>query len=310
MFNKPLSKFDAYIKYLNEAYMPWKSGRKAAAGLGKKTLVRHATQIRLKDEVRKQQIEIAIEFGTVFNVLEGLADKFYKGNQKKVKQLIADYTGVGNPTVKTVFSPLEYGLPPYTIPLYDIPNRILSIKARYPNIQGGQIQQNIQKNLLENFYLLMCDLYRERGGDPENINELEMVLSFPTKIHSEFKKWGDEHRDVLRPQIFGGESEADKNNEFIHITNVRELEGRNWNRLSKEEKIGNLLFWGDPRSAESTDTTYKPQSARTPTNLAGKTLADPDRKKLAEKKPRKKPAKKPAAPKTESPKPKKTKPKK
>jgi hypothetical protein len=142
----------------------------------------------------------------------------------------------------------------------------------------------MQRNLLKNYYELLCDLYREKGGNPDDVNELEMVLSFPTRIHHEFKKWGDVNRDVLRPQIFGGESEADRNNEFVHINNVRELQGKNWERLSKEEKIGNLLFWGDPRTPESEyDTKYKPDSAKTPENLAGKSLEDPDRKSLTKK---------------------------
>jgi hypothetical protein len=299
MNNSSNSIFERYIQSINEAFMPWSGNRKA--GLGKKSLVRHSTQIRLKDEVRQQQIEIAIKYGAIFNVLEGLSEKYYKGNRKKVKQLISDYTGVGNPTVKTIFNPLEYGLPPYNIPLYDIPNRLLAIKARQPQITGYRIKENLQRNLFENFYDLMCNLYRERGGNPDNVNELEMVLSFPTKIHHEFKKWGDEHRDVLRPQLFGGESEADRNNEFVHITNVRELQGKNWDRLSKEEKVGNLLFWGDPRSPESKDTTYKPESAKTPDNLAGATLAAPDRKKLAEKRKRK-PANKTKKPATKKPK--------
>lgn len=261
--------FERYIQYINEAFMPWKHGRKAAAGLGKKTLVRHETQIRLKDEVREQQIQIALQYGTVVNVLNALAEKFYKNNTKKVKQLMADYTGVGNPNVKTMFNPLEYGLPPYTIPLYDIPNRILSVRARYPEVTGYTIDKNLQRNLLKNYYQLLCDIYRERGGNPDDVNELNLVLSYPTRIHHEFKKWGDVHRDVLRPQIFGGQSEADKNNEFVHITNVRELKGKNWERLNKEEKIGNLLFWGDPRTPESKyDTTYKPESSKTPENIA------------------------------------------
>lgn len=276
--------FERYIQYINEAFMPWKQGRKAAAGLGKKTLVRHSTQISARDQIREQNIKIAIENGTTLNVLNSLAERFYKGNTKKVKNLMAEYTGVGNPEVKTMFNPLEYGLQPFTIPLYDIPNRILAVKSRHPQITGHNIGENLQRNLLKNYYELLCDVYRSKGGNPDDVNELEMVLSFPTRIHHEFKKWGNEHRDVLRPQIFGGESEADRNNQFVHITNVKELQGKNWERLSKEEKIGNLLFWGDPRTPESEyDTTYKPESAKTPENLAGKTLENPDRKQLTKK---------------------------
>jgi hypothetical protein len=276
--------FERYMTEINEAFQPWKQGRKAAAGLGRKTLARHATQIRARDEIREQNIKIAISNGTTLNILNALAEKYYKGNVKKVKELMVEYTGVGNPEVKTMFNPLEYGLDKYTIPLFDIPNRILAVRSRHPQITGHNIAQNLQRNLLKNYYDLLCDLYRERGGNPDDVNELELVLSFPTNIHHEFKKWGDVHRDVLRPQIFGGESEADRNNEFVHITNVRELQGKNWERLSKEEKIGNLLFWGDPRTPESEyDTTYKPKSAETPENLAGKTLAEPGREKLAKK---------------------------
>lgn len=284
MNNDTNSIFQKYLESINEAFQPWKQGRKAAAGLGRKTLVRHATQMRERDTIREQNITIALETGSVINILDALAEKYYKGNTKKVKELIAEYTGVGNPNVKTMFNPLEYGLPTYTIPLFDIPNRILAVRSRHPQIVGHTIGQNLQRNLLKNYYELLCDVYREKGGNPDDVNELELVLSFPTNIHHEFKKWGDTHRDVLRPQIFGGESEADRNNEFVHITNVRELQGRNWDRLSKEEKIGNLLFWGDPRKPESAyDTTYKPESAKTPENLAGKSLAAPDREKLAKK---------------------------
>lgn len=275
--------FERYMDSINEAFMPWKHGRKAAAGLGKKTLVRHTTQITARNDIREQNIRIAIENGATLNILDALAERFYKGNIKKVKTLMAEYTGVGNPEVKTMFNPLEYGLEPYTIPLHDIPNRLLSVRARHPQITGHNIAQNLQRTLLKNYYELLCDIYRSKGGNPDDVNELELVLTFPTRIHHEFKKWGDEHRDVLRPQIFGGESEADRNNEFVHITNVRELQGKNWQRLSKEEKIGNFLFWGDPRSSESTDTTYKPESSKTPENLAGKTLENPDRKQLTKK---------------------------
>lgn len=269
--------FNRYLESINEAFQRKK-------GLRKTSLVRHTTQMTARDEIREQNITIALETGAVLNILDALAEKYYKGNTKKVKELMAEYTGVGNPNVKTMFNPLEYGLPTYTIPLFDIPNRILTVKSRYPQIVGHTIGQNLQRNLLKNYYELLCDIYREKGGNPDNVNELEMVLSFPTNIHHEFKKWGDVHRDVLRPQMFGGESEADRNNEFVHITNVRELQGKNWDRLSKEEKIGNLLFWGDPRTPESAyDTTYKPESAKTPENLAGKSLAAPDRDKLAKK---------------------------
>ena len=275
--------FERYLESINEAFQPWTQSRKK--GLGKTSLVRHTTQITARDEIREQNINIAIKNGTIVNILNALTERFYKGNTKKVKLLMAEYTGVGNSTTKTMFNPLEYGLKdyPYTIPLYDIPNRILSVQARHPQITGHTIDQNLQRNLLKNYYQLLCDLYRENGGNPDDVNELEMVLSFPTKIHHEFKKWGDENRDVLRPQMFGGESEADRNNQFVHINNVRELQGRNWDRLSKEEKIGNLLFWGDPRSGTSKDTTYKPDSAKTPENLAGKTLENPDRKSLTKK---------------------------
>lgn len=284
MNNDSESIFERYLDFINEAFMPWKQGRKAAAGLGRKTLVRHATQMRERDIIREQNITIAIKSGAILNILEALAEKYYKGNTKKVKDLMVEYTGVGNPDVKTMFNPLEHGLPRYTIPLFDIPNRILAVKARHPEITGHTITQNLQRNFLKNYYELLCDLYREKGGNPDDVNELQLVLSFPTNIHREFKKWGDEHRDVLRPRILGGESEADKNNEFVHITNVRELQGKNWDRLSKEEKIGNLLFWGDPRTPESEyDTTYKPETAKTPENLAGKSLAAPDREKLARK---------------------------
>jgi hypothetical protein len=270
--------FERYLNSINEAFQPWKSGIKAAAGLGRKTLVRHSTQISARNNIREQYIKIAIENGTTLNILDALAEKYYKGNVKKVKNLIAEYTGVGSPNVKTMFNPLEYGLEPYTIPLYDIPNRILSVRARHPQIIGHTIDQNLQRNLLKNYYELLCDVYRSRGGNPDDVNELEMVLSFPTRIHHEFKKWGDVNRDVLRPQKFGGESESDKNEQFIHITNVRELQGKNWERLSKEEKIGNLLFWGDPRTPESKyDTKYKPESAKPPENLA-KTLGNTDAK--------------------------------
>jgi len=276
--------FERYMESIDEAFMPWKNGRKAAAGLGKKTLVRHDTQIRARNDIREQNIKIAIENDSTLNILDALSERFYKGNVKKVKTLMAEYTGVGNPEVKTMFNPLEYGLEPYTIPLHDIPNRILAVQARHPQITGHTIGQNLQRNLLKNYYELLCDVYRSKGGNPDDVNELELVLSFPTRIHHEFKKWGDEHRDVLRPQIFGGESEADRNNQFVHITNVRELQGRNWERLSKAEKIGNLLFWGDPRTPESEyDTTYKPESAKTPENLAGRTLENPDRKQLTKK---------------------------
>lgn len=276
--------FERYLESITEAFMPWKQGRKAAAGLGRKTLARHTTQISARDQIREQNIKIAISNGSVLNILDALAEKYYKGNTKKVKELMVEYTGVGNPEVKTMFNPLEYGLPLYTIPLFDIPNRLLSVRARHPQVTGHTIGQNLQRNLLKNYYDLLCDIYREKGGNPDDVSELELVLSFPTNIHHEFKKWGGEHRDVLRPQIFGGESEADKNNEFVHITNVRELQGKNWERLSKEEKIGNLLFWGDPRTPESQyDTKYKPESAKTPENLAGKTLASPDREKLTKK---------------------------
>jgi len=261
--------FERYMASINEALMPWKSGRKASAGLGKKSLVRHTTQIRLKDEVRRQQIEIAIKHGRTLNVVDALAEMYYNGDQKKVRRLISEYTGVGDPNTKTMFNPLEYGLPPYTIPMYDIPNRILAVKTRHAHITGHTIDKQLQKSILKRYYQLLCDIYRKNGGNPEDTNELDLVLSFPTKIHHEFQKWGNEHRDVLRPQLFGGESEADKNNEFVHITNTRELQGKNWDRLSKEEQIGNLLFWGDPRTPEtSSDTKYKPDSHKTPDNPA------------------------------------------
>ena len=159
---------------------------------------------------------------------------------------------------------------------FRIPDLLLAINAH-----KAVADTKDEKQLLAALQDKVGQIYHTiTGADPANVSELNAIRSFKTTMVQRKYK-GDETQFVYQQAPFGGKSARD-DWEHTFITNTKELEGPNYERLRKYEILKSLLFTGEERSNpdEHDSDTHTPER-RTPDNLAGASLANPDREKLA-----------------------------
>lgn len=239
------------------------------------------------------------EGGKRINIARLLAElPKYKGNPELVKKDILKLTRT-KLSDKTAFNPFpeDPSIGDFVIPFFRIPDLLLAINSLIgvEDSREGKMLLAALKDKVGQIYHTIT------GADPANVSELNAIRSFKTAMVQRKYK-GDEKQFVYQQAPFGGKSARD-DWEHTFITNTKELEGANFERLRKYEILKGLLFTGEERSNpdEHDSDTYTPER-ETPENLAGKTLADPDRERLATKKSIPKPAaKKPAAKKKDKP---------
>jgi hypothetical protein len=226
----------------------------------------------------------------------------YKGNPELVKKDILKLTRT-KLSDKTAFNPFpeDPTIKDFVVPFFRLPDLLLAINSLISvedSRDGKQLLAALKNKVGEIYHTVT-------GADPANVSELNAIRSFKTTMVQRKYK-GDEKQFVYQQAPFGGKSARD-DWEHTFITNTKELEGANFERLRKYEILKSLLFTGEERfnPDEHDSDTYTPER-KTPENLAAKTLADPDRERLATRsKPEPEPAKtkkpEPAAKKKKAP---------
>lgn len=252
-----------------------------------------------KDDVFTTRVQNSAN-GKRINIARLLAElPKYKGQPALVKKDILKLTRT-KLTDKTAFNPFpeDSTIGDFVVPFFRLPDLLLAINsliAVEDSRDGKQLLAALKDKVGQIYHTVT-------GADPANVSELNAIRSFKTTMVQRKYK-GDEKQFVYQQAPFGGKSARD-DWEHTFITNTKELEGPNFERLRKYEILKGLLFTGEERSNpdEHDSDTHTPER-RTPDNLAGATLANPDREKLATSsttKPAAKPAAKPKKKKTPS----------
>lgn len=240
MLNDENNIFDRY-KTILEAYAGPGFSVARAAGTATKTMQTKAETIdKLKDSVRRSMLAKDVDERKIFYVpdLLGL-------DPKKAEKMIMSNFGGSNPDKdKNILNPEPKLLGKFVIPLFELPNKILALNTR----KGEKFPMQVLEKLKF--------LYKQFGGDPDNLQEVNQVYSGLKKFIERTYKGGIT-RTVAIPAVFGGSSQDDK---FTHdyITNIKELEGPNAARLAK---IVTHLYTGEVRrDREGKESTqYKPE---------------------------------------------------
>jgi hypothetical protein len=230
-----------------------------------------------KDAVFTARVK-ASESGKRINIARLLSElPKYKGKPELVKKDILKLTRT-KLTDKTAFNPFpeDPTIGDFVVPFFRLPDLLLAINsliAVEDSRDGKQLLAALKNKVGEIYHTIT-------GADPANVSELNAIRSFKTTMVQRKYK-GDEKQFVYQQAPFGGKSARD-DWEHTFITNTKELEGPNFERLRKYEILKGLLFTGEERSNpdEHDSDTYTPER-KTPENLAGETLANPDREKLA-----------------------------
>ena len=244
MLNDKTLIFEQYLKILEE-------GIKSQAGVGGTTGAASPEEVgRRSTRVNQLRLRQDKENGKVFNVLE-LMSEYYSQGVEQVKKEIAKY--MGDEKTKSVLNPR----PPitdfakdfynsYEIPLYDLPNRILSIRGlKTPNPDASSADFGYQRFLNKADKALSALYNQETGGNAEDTTELDGVRSFMTRLVRLSKNAGETPRTVLQRARVGGTGANDPT--YIHITNLKEESPRFF-------KYANLLFGFDVRAGEQEPT--------------------------------------------------------
>ena len=291
MINNKVSPFDRYIISINEAYAGAGSYKRKAFetdaygyGVGGKGRASNEMSDQARyNEIRFKDIDSDIKNGKVFNFAELLADKFYKGKIQVAEKAILSAAGtLSTKNKKSRLNPQEYGLQPFQIPTFDLPNIINSIRV-LKNIATDK--KDI--DFLGKAYALVGELYHKiTGADPENVTELDEVRSFIKDYKNVlYKKYNPETgeeslemRKQARPLVVGGKSQRDIDSGHTHIPNIEELKGANAQRLLQ---YAEKLFTADirtidtpkgmhtmPSSEESKISPASPETIGTPARVA------------------------------------------
>jgi hypothetical protein len=226
--------FEKYLEILNE-------GIKSQAGVGGTTGPVSPEEVARRSDITKElRVKSDVQNGKVFNVLD-LLGEFYKGGREQAKKEITKY--MGNENTKSVLNPLEdESLEPYEIPLFNLPNRILSIKGLKTVNPDASSSDYSYQQFLQRADKALSELYKQQtGGDPNNINELNLILSFMSRLVRLSRNAGENPRTVLQRSRVGGYSKDDQ--KYIHITNIKEDHPRLY-------KYANLLFGFDVREGD------------------------------------------------------------
>lgn len=200
--------FEKYLEILNE-------GIKSQAGVGGTTGPVSQEELG-KRATRTKKFRLAIDKknGKYFSVPELMAE--YSGiSPEKIKSLIIKYMG----DKKSQLNPMEAGWlldKPFTIPLVNLPNRILGIRGLKHGEQAGPYLKflNIADKALSGLYK------QETGKDPNDIRDNEKLLSFMSR---KVQRSGEEEARAERARV-GGTSRDDRERGgmYTHITNPRE----------------------------------------------------------------------------------------
>lgn len=226
--------FDEYLKVLEE-------GIKSQAGVGGTTGPTSPEEVANRaTRTKRLRLDVDKENGKYFNVLELISD-YYGKSPEKVKDAITKY--MGGEKVKSQLNPMEAGWlldKPYTIPLMNLPNRILGIRG----LQTGERLGPYSK-FLKSVEKALSALYeQEFGKKAEDIQETDKVLSFDTRTVSRITKDGSKRTSQERARVGGSsKDEKEKGGKFTHITNPNEDTAR-LNQYSDKS------FGFDPRGSE------------------------------------------------------------
>jgi hypothetical protein len=263
--------FEKYLNILAEADMPRSQyGLKAAAGAHKRgvSVTSPEEEQRHKDTRFNRNIESDVSKGNLINILDLVADDF--GGRDEARSALMEYLRTDNINQKSAYNPFPEhpDIGPFVVPNFRLPDLISAIKAA-----RNLVETEKERKLMIVLFNKLGSIYQENyGGNPNDDLELNAVRSFITKFVNRTFQGGE--RKVLQQVTFGGKSQRD-DFEHVFVTNTRELQGPNWDRI---KKISHLLFTGEERfNPDEMDSDTHVPERETPENLAGETLADPDR---------------------------------
>jgi hypothetical protein len=226
--------FHEYLKVLEE-------GIKSQAGVGGTTGPTSPEEVANRaTRTKRLRLEVDKENGKYFNVLELIADVSGK-TPEQVKKAITQH--MGSEKVKSQLNPMEAGWlldKPYTIPLMNLPNRILAIRGLKDGERVGPY-----KRFLTSAEKALSALYeQEFGKKAEDIQETDKVLSFDSRTVSRITKDGSKRTSQERARVGGSsKDEKEKGGKFTHITNSNE-------DTSRLNQYSDKSFGFDPRGSE------------------------------------------------------------
>jgi hypothetical protein len=223
--------FDEYLKILEE-------GIKSQAGVGGTTGPTSPEEVQKRaTRTKRLRLHQDAENENYFNVLELMSD-YFGASPEKVKNAITKF--MGSEKVKSQLNPMEGGgvfSNPYTIPLVNLPNRILGIRGLKTNEKPGPFL-----NFLNKAEKALSGLFeQETGSKAEDIKETDKLLSFKSRL---VQRSGEDSPRQERARVGGSsKDEREAGGKFTHITNTRE----DTPRLGK---YSDKSFTFEPRGAE------------------------------------------------------------
>ena len=225
--------FHEYLKVLEE-------GIKSQAGVGGTTGPTTQREIQGRaTRTKRLRLLQDKENGKYFNVLELIADHSGK-TPEQVKKAITKYMGGEN--VKSQLNPMEAGWlldKPYTIPLANLPNRILGIRGLKTGERLGPY-----KRFLDSAEKALSALFeQETGENPENITDNQKLLSFKSRL---VQREGEDEARQERARVYGiskDETKVGQGQDYVHMTNSKE-------DTARFKQFPDKSFGFDPREAE------------------------------------------------------------
>jgi hypothetical protein len=197
--------FHEYIKILDEGF-------KSQAGVGGTTGPTTYREVQGRaTRTKRLRLLQDKENGKYFNVLELIADHSGK-SPEQVKKAITKY--MGNETVKSQLNPMEAGWlldKPYTIPLVNLPNRILGIRG----LKTGERLGPYLKFLNSAEKALSALFEQETGENPENIRDNQKLLSFKSRL---VQREGEDEARQERGRVFGKDIKRGEGQDYNSIT--------------------------------------------------------------------------------------------
>ena len=225
--------FHEYLKVLEE-------GIKSQAGVGGTTGPTSPEEVANRaTRTKRLRLEVDKENGKYFNVLELIADVSGK-TPEQVKKAITQH--MGSEKVKSQLNPMEAGWlldKPYTIPLMNLPNRILAIRGLKDGERVGPY-----KSFLTSAEKALSALYeQEFGKKAEDIQETDKVLSFKSRLVQRTTKDGSKRTAQERARVDGKETQVGQGQDYTHMTKSKE-------DTARFKQYPDKLFGFDPRGSE------------------------------------------------------------
>lgn len=225
--------FHEYLKVLEE-------GIKSQAGVGGTTGPTTQREIQGRaTRTKRLRLLQDKENGKYFNVLELIADHSGK-TPEQVKKAITQHMGGEN--VKSQLNPMEAGWlldKPYTIPLANLPNRILGIRGLKTGERPGPY-----KKFLDSAEKALSALFeQETGENPENITDNQKLLSFKSRL---VQREGEDEARQERARVYGiskDETKVGQGQDYTHMTKSKE-------DTARFKQYPDKSFGFDPRGSE------------------------------------------------------------